>query len=51
MAVGYVLFDTRDKGLKAYAQANKELEGNQDAMETAVDIGRSGNSLRVSTQT
>lgn len=29
IAVAYVLFDTRDKGVKAYNEAKKELEGSE----------------------
>ena len=40
IAIGYVLVDTVDKGLKAYARAKDELEGGATPVRADVDTGR-----------
>ena len=40
VAIGYVLVDTVDKGLKAYARAKQELEGGAVPVRADVDTGR-----------
>jgi len=40
VAIGYVLVDTVDKGLKAYARAREELEGGAVPVRADVDTGR-----------
>ena len=40
VAVSYVLFDTRDKGVKAYRKASSELKKNQTETNGTVNTGR-----------
>ena len=40
IAIGYVLVDTVDKGVKAYARAKEELEGGAVPVRADVDTGR-----------
>lgn len=47
VAIGYVLVDTADKGLKAYANAKKELDS-KASLHPEVDTPRCGNSTMMS---